>query len=75
MDCVFYVCYVFVCLVSSIGRTLNTRAEKYNLRCSRILGKIVHNEMKKKYFWTVAPVLDKNIMGFVEKWKMIPVFA
>ena len=26
-----------VCLVNSIGKTLNTRAEKYNLRCSRIL--------------------------------------
>ena len=24
---------------------------------------------------TAAPVLDKNIVGFLENWKIIPVFA
>ena len=30
---------------------------------------------KKKKNWTAAPVLDKNRVGFVENWKIIPVFA
>ena len=30
---------------------------------------------KKKIFWTVASVLNMNRLGYVEFWKIIPVFA
>ena len=70
----------FVCLVNSIGRLWNTRVEKDNLRCSRIYGQNSPeiskklNE-KKKFIWTVLQFLNMNRMGFVEFWKIIPVFA
>ena len=64
-------CYVFVCLVSSIGEIVE------HLRlCSRNFGQNSPeiNE-KKKNFWTVLRFLNMNRMGFVEFWKIIPVFA
>ena len=35
----------------------------------------VADTKKKKKFWTVIQYLNMNIMGFVEFWKVIPVFA
>ena len=32
-------------------------------------------QVKKKKIWTPTPVLDKNTVGFVENWKIIPVFT
>ena len=33
------------------------------------------NEKKNIYLWTVLHFLNMNKMGFVEFWKIIPVFA
>ena len=62
-----YMCYVFVCLVSSIGEIFEHegREKKKNLRCSRIYGQNSPeiNENKKK-FLDSAPVFEHEQNGF-----------
>ena len=58
---------------------LNTRITVRTSWLRKILArwsrKSLDNKLKKKKkIWIVAPVLDKNRVGFVENWKIISVF-
>ena len=78
-------CYVFVCLVSSIGKSVERLgSRKSNLRCSKkksfffFLAEQSRNKQEineKKKFWTVLQFLKMNRIEIMEFWKIIPVFA